>query len=164
MRDANRRAGLAEHADPADHGAAARIDHAHVPRPRPAVAAHGADRGQQVERFVGHGPEAERPRVHAHGDQPAGRVHAPQARRGRILLVGQQVVARLHRNPGQGLARARALGRGQLEKVARQGRQPHAVVQSPQRAGLAGFLDRGGVDRPHRRPRVRGQLQAALVE
>ncbi len=75
------------------------------------------------------------------------------AARRRVAPVGYHVIACADRELRERFAAAGALGTRELEEVARQRRQAHAVVHAPQRAGLARLLHRGRVKRP--------QLEAA---
>ena len=108
------------------------------------------------------------PAVHSGSDpvfdthnQPPARVgHVANAPRGRIAAVGQHMVAGADRELRQRFSRARPLGSRQLEEVARQRRQAHAVVQAPQRPARSRFLHRRRIHGPNLERGPRDDRQA----
>ncbi len=91
----------------------------------------------------------QRATIHTHRHWPVG-LHCiadPPARR--IPPIRQDAIPRHDRELRQRLARARPLGQGQLEKVKRQRRQAHAVVDPTQRPVRPGLLHRRRVEHPH---------------
>ena len=137
----------------------------HLDRPRAdhSRALQTLDLRQQIEGLVFRRVQGQRRCVHPHGGPAAGALHVEQAPGREGPALGQQIIARLHRELPQRLARADPLGRGQPEEVAGQGRQPHAVVQPPQRPRLARLLHGCGIQRPHLEAPVARHIQTRLI-
>ena len=114
-------------------------------RARPRDRRHG---GKQVERSPGRREQRQCRRVDAH-NQPPSRVHyvvnAPSCR---IAAVGEDMVAGPDWELRQRFSRAGTLRPRQLEEVAGQRRQAHAVVQAPQRPARSRFLHCRRIHRP----------------
>ena len=94
-------------------------------------------------------------------NQPPARVgHVASAPRRRIAAIGQHMVAGADRELRQRFSGARPLGPRQLEEIARQRRQAHAVVQAPQRPARARFLHRRRIHGPNLERTSRYESQA----
>ena len=108
--------------------------------------------------------QRQRPGIDTHNQPPARVGHVANAPRGRIAAVGQHMVAGADRELRQRFSRARPLGSRQLEEVARQRRQAHAVVQAPQRPARSRFLHRRRIHGPNLERGPRDDRQALLLE
>ncbi len=143
----NRLFGLPDRADPAlDRvGGGGR----HGPGPDHAGAVQGRQRRPEVERRTVPGDEAKAAGVDPDRDMAAaGRDMGDALRRG-VATVGKHEVPGRNRELPERLSGPLALGGGDPEMVADQRRQGDAVMDAPQGAGLAGFLDRRRVEGPH---------------
>ena len=120
--------------------------------------------GQQVEQPSARRAQRQRPGIDTHNQPPALVGHVANAPRGRIAAVGQHMVAGADRELRQRFSRARPLGSRQLEEVARQRRQAHAVVQAPQRPARSRFLHRRRIHGPNLERAPRDDRQALLLE
>ena len=121
-------------------------------------------RRKQVERPPGRRAQRQRPRVDTHNQPPARVDHVANAPGRRIAAVGQHMVAGADRELRQRFSRARPLGPRQLEEVARQRRQAHAVVQAPQRPARARFLHRRRIHGPDLERASGDDRQTLLLE
>ena len=86
--------------------------------------------------------------LHAHREMSTRRCHMVEAGAGRVAAVGQDMVAFPDRELRERLARACPLRLRHLEEITRQRRQAYAVMDAPQGARLARFLDRCRVEGP----------------